>query len=187
MVMSGKREEVGRGKNGCWEKSGCPFVSGAEFPVKSNLCSPQELRVLFFGPAALDLEPAALGLEVSPLLDGVGVVRGGRVGLTKHVGEEPVGSRIPAIWRGRLVIMRDWVARLEDWRRRGRKRDGYGAGGAPRVVPCIGIAVQHAELDVIQRELVVGLGLGQVRPQVRLLFGEREKHFVSKSGTTGAG
>lgn len=154
---------------------------------KSNLCSPQELRVLFFGPAALDLEPAALGLEVSPLVDGVGVVRGGRVGLTEHVGEEPVGSRIPAIWRGRLVIMRDWVARLEDWRRRGRKRDGYGAGGAPRVVPCIGIAVQHAELDVIQRELVVGLGLGHVRPRVRLLFGEREKHFVSKSGTTGAG
>ena len=99
MVMSGKREEVGRGKNGCWEKSGCPFVSVAEFPVKSNLCSPQELRVLFLGPAALDLEPAALGLEVSPLVDGVGVVRGGRIGLTEHVGEEPVGSRIPAMMR----------------------------------------------------------------------------------------
>ena len=99
MVMSGKREEVGRGKNGCWEKSGCPFVSGTERRDKSNLCSPQELRVLFFGPAALDLEPAALGLEVSPLVDGVGVVRGGRIGLTEHVGEEPVGSRIPAMMR----------------------------------------------------------------------------------------
>ena len=64
-----------------------------------NLCSPQELRVLFFGPAALDLEPAALGLEVSPLLDRVGVVRGGRIGLAEHVGEEPVGSRIPAMMR----------------------------------------------------------------------------------------
>ena len=64
-----------------------------------NLCSPQELRVLFFGPAALDLEPAALGLEVSPLLDSVGVVRGGRIGLAEHVGEEPVGSRIPAMMR----------------------------------------------------------------------------------------
>ena len=54
-------------------------------------------RVL--GPAALDLEPAALSLEVSPLLDGVGVVRGGRIGLTEHVGEEPVGTRIPTMMR----------------------------------------------------------------------------------------
>ena len=55
------------------------------------------MRVLFRGPASLDLEPAALGLEVSPLVDGVGVVRGGRIGFTEHVGEEPVGGLLGGI------------------------------------------------------------------------------------------
>ena len=100
MVMSGKREEVGREeKMGVGRRAGVPSFPGLSDWDKSNLCSPQELRVLFFGPAALDLEPAALGLEVSPLVDGVGVVRGGRIGLTEHVGEEPVGTRIPAMMR----------------------------------------------------------------------------------------
>lgn len=63
----------------------------------SEICSPQELRVLFRGPASLDLEPAALGLEVSLLGYLPRSVRGRRLGLAEHVGEEPVGGLLGGI------------------------------------------------------------------------------------------